>query len=160
MAEGYLYHLTHRCADGEFFLRFAREREVDLNMVRAGKVKHPGEWRWCGYDELTGQRERYRIVNQDRLLSLTGFSSMPEFSNFYRASISERLSAGERMREPCWTEAVAVGSEDFVDAAETTTAYRRHMQRYEVTNPAGDKAWAVRDPDVSYRADSRTKSPL
>lgn len=37
-------------------------RYVDLNMVRAGKVEHPSGWRWCGYDELMGMRQRYRIL--------------------------------------------------------------------------------------------------
>ena len=46
---------------------------VDLNMVRAGAVKHPSQWRWCGYDELTGKRSRYRIINQERLLDELGF---------------------------------------------------------------------------------------
>ncbi len=244
IVEGYLYHLTHRCADGEFFLRFAKERDayrewlrvgvnryhvsvlgytvtsnhthvvcevrdrlavanmmklaagsvaqqrnlrkghegsvwehpyhctriqdgkhllnclryVDLNMVRTGKVKHPAEWRWCSYDELTGQRQRYRIVDQDRLLFLTGFSTMPEFAEFYRARISERLAARNAVREPYWTEAVAVGSADFVDTAVKTTSYRRDMERYEVCDPSGDKAWAVCEPGVSYGTDSNPKS--
>lgn len=246
IVEGYLYHLTHRCADGEFFLRFAKERDayrewlrvgatrhhvsvlgytvtsnhthvvcevrdrlavadmmklaagsvaqqrnlrkghegsvwehpyhctriqdgrhllnclryVDLNMVRAGKVKHPSEWRWCSYDELTGQRQRYRIVDEKRLLLLTGFPSLLEFAEFYRTSISERLAAQDTVREPCWTEAVAVGSAEFVDAAVRTTAYRRHMERYEVIGTAGDRAWAVREPGISYGTDSNPKSAL
>ena len=168
LENGYLYHLTHRCADGEFFLRFARERDtyrkwlryVDLNMVRAGKIKHPDQWRWCGYDELTEQRSRYQIINQDRLLSLTGFVSMATFADFYRASILERLTSGFLGREPYWTEAVAVGSEDFVKAAEGTTAYRRHMERYELTSPAGDNVWAVHEPAVSYNADSTAKPAI
>ncbi len=32
---------------------------VDLNMVRAGAVSHPRDWRWCGYHELSGSRRRY-----------------------------------------------------------------------------------------------------
>lgn len=240
LEEGYLYHLTHRCADGEFFLQFASERDayrewlrvgvnrygvsvlgytvtsnhthvvchvqnrlavadmmklaagtvaqqrnrrkghegsvwehpyhctriedgrhllnclryVDLNMVRAGKVMHPREWRWCGYDELTGERRRYRIIDQARLLSVTGFTSMPEFSAFYRASISERLLAGAMTREPCWTEAVAIGSDEFVDRAEQTTPYRRGLERYEVTSPTGEHAWALRESSASYTTDS------
>ncbi len=129
-------------------------------MVRAGTVKHPSEWRWCSYDELTGQRQRYRIVDEERLLFLTGFTSMSEFAQFYSASISERLAAGNTVREPCWTEAVAVGSEVFVDAAVRTTAYRRHMECYEVNDLSGDKAWAVYEPGVSYGTDSNAKSHL
>jgi len=243
LENGYLYHLTHRCADGEFFLRFAKERDtyrkwlrigtiryhvsvlgytitsnhthvvcevrdrlavakmmklasgtvaqqrnlrkqhegsvwehpyqctriqdgkhllnclryVDLNMVRAGKIKHPDQWRWCGYDELTEQRCRYRIIDQDRLLSLTAFASMATFADFYRSSILERLNSGLVARESYWTEAVAVGSEDFVKAAEATTAYRRHMERYELTSPSGENVWAVHEPAVSYNAYSTVK---
>ncbi len=245
MVEGYLYHLTHRCADGEYFLRFAKEcdayrewlrvgvqrykvpvlgymitqnhthvvcevhdrqavanmmklaagsvaqlrnlrkghegsvwehpyhctriedgkhllnclRYVDLNMVRAGKVEHPSAWRWCSYEELTGQRQRYRIVDQDRLLFRTGFSSMPEFAAFYRDSIDGRLAAGNIVREPCWTEAVAVGSENFVDDAAATTAYRRRMERYEISSD-GDTTWAVREPEAAYNTDSYPKSAI
>lgn len=42
-------------------------RYVNMNMVRAGKVSHPRQWRWCGYDELTGRRQRYRILDVQRL---------------------------------------------------------------------------------------------
>jgi putative transposase len=39
---------------------------VDLNMVRAGVVSHPQEWRWCEYDELAGSRQRYRLVKESQ----------------------------------------------------------------------------------------------
>ncbi len=32
-------------------------RCIDLNMVRAGVVGHPLEWRWCGHDELVGRSQ-------------------------------------------------------------------------------------------------------
>jgi putative transposase len=41
---------------------------VDLNMVRAGAVKHPSEWRWDGYSELMGLRQRYRLLDMEKLL--------------------------------------------------------------------------------------------
>ena len=129
-------------------------------MVRTGKVQHPDEWRWCSYDELTGQRRRYRIVDRDCLLSLTGFLSMEQCSDFHRASISDRLSAARMVREPCWTEAVAVGSDEFVEMAEKTTGYRRNMERYEVTSPTGERAWAVREAGESYSADSEQESTV
>lgn len=31
-------------------------RYIDLNMVRAGAVRHPSEWAWTGWLELMGQR--------------------------------------------------------------------------------------------------------
>ncbi|CAB1082012.1 Transposase and inactivated derivatives, partial [Olavius algarvensis Delta 1 endosymbiont] len=49
---GQIWHITHRCHNGEFLLKFAKENGdhlikcivyTDLNMVRAGVVKHPSE---------------------------------------------------------------------------------------------------------------------
>jgi len=151
LLEGYTYHLTHRCQDRQFLMRFARDRDVyrewlregvrrhrvpvygfcvtgnhahvivhadnaeavsglmhlaagatakqynlrkahlgsmwehpyhctvvqdgqhlfrclcyvDLNMVRAGAVPHPSAWRWCGYDELIGKRQRYCLLDKE-----------------------------------------------------------------------------------------------
>ena len=41
---------------------------VDMNMVRAGVVGHPSDWDWCGYREVAGLRERYRILDFERLV--------------------------------------------------------------------------------------------
>lgn len=41
---------------------------IDMNMVRAGAVKHPREWAWTGYQELMGLRKRYRVVDVRALL--------------------------------------------------------------------------------------------
>ena len=40
LEEGYLYHLTHRCADGEFFLQFAAERDAYRDWLRAGMNRY------------------------------------------------------------------------------------------------------------------------
>lgn len=244
LQDGYIYHLTHRCVDGEFFLRFSKERDlyrewlrigasryrvpvlgyaitsnhvhvivevqdrhavadmmklasgvvaqernkrklhegsvwehpyqctrvqdgrhllnclryVDLNMVRAGKVAHPEEWRWCGYDELTGRRQRYRIVDRERLLYLTAIANMKEFTGFYAASIAERLSLDMQKREDFWTEAVAVGGRGFVDAAERSISYRQSMDAYEIDVPGEERAWAIREGASTYNANLRKKT--
>jgi hypothetical protein len=43
---------------------------IELNMVRAGVVSHPSEWSWCGYSELTGARQRYRLLSQPDVCQL------------------------------------------------------------------------------------------
>ncbi len=85
---------------------------------------------------------------------------MPEFARFYAEGISDRLAAGRCVREPCWTEAVAVGSEEFIDATEQTVGYRRHMERYEVEIQPGEKAWAVRESTSPYTANSCAELPV
>jgi len=42
---------------------------IDLNMLRAGVVKHPAEYRYTGYHELAKRRNRYCIINIDRLIN-------------------------------------------------------------------------------------------
>ena len=41
---------------------------IDLNMLRAGVVKHPIDWKYCVYHELVGMRKRYCIIDIDRLI--------------------------------------------------------------------------------------------
>jgi len=41
---------------------------INLNMVHARVVHHPSEWRWCGYDELIGIRQGYRLLDLDSVV--------------------------------------------------------------------------------------------
>jgi putative transposase len=244
LQDGFIYHLTHRCHNGEWFLRFEAERDkyrkwlrvgalrhkvavlaytvtsnhahvvvavddshavaammqlaagvvaqsrnrrkghtdsvwehpyqctrvqdgvhllnclryVDLNMVRAGKVKHPSDWRWCGYDELTGQRQRYRTIDQERLLESTGFATMAQFSDAYAQSVRERIGLDMSDREPCWTESVAVGDVDFVQEAEKSCSYRQSMEVAEIELPGQESVWVVREAPEPYSTDSEQES--
>ena len=88
---------------------------IDLNMVRAGAVKHPRDWRCCGYHELCGARERYRLLNRDRLLVCLGNPCDREgFALWYSKTLEEKLSTGYHAREPLWSECVAVGDREWI----------------------------------------------
>lgn len=41
---------------------------IDLNMVRAGVVNHSCEWKWCGYEELVGIRQKYCLLSLESIL--------------------------------------------------------------------------------------------
>ena len=41
---------------------------IDLNMVRAGVISHPEEWPFSGYNEIQRPRERYGLIDHDRLI--------------------------------------------------------------------------------------------
>ena len=69
----------------------------------------------------------------------------------------ERLAGDGLRREACWTEAIAVGSEDFVENAEKTVQYRQHMNRYEVEASDGEIVWAVRENVDCVRYLEKTK---
>jgi len=90
---------------------------VDLNMVRAGAVSHPAEWPTCGYHELAGRRQRYRVVNLDRLLwCLEMPGRLADFRTWYQATVDDMASSAYRVREPVWSESVAVGSQAWVES--------------------------------------------
>jgi putative transposase len=83
-------------------------------MVRAGVVAHPGEWPYSGYNEIQTPRERYGLIDHERLTVLTGVKSRQEFIELHRSWIDEGLAKGNPFREGRWTESLAVGGEVFV----------------------------------------------
>ena len=62
---------------------------MDMNMVRAGVVRHPRDWRFGGYQELSGNRKRYRIIDQNRLLQLLAIGDMDSFRRWHEGAIAE-----------------------------------------------------------------------
>lgn len=150
------YHCT-RIQDGQHLLNCLRY--VDLNMVRAGTVRHPRAWRWCAYDEFTGRRQRYRIVDRSRLLALTTFPDLPAFAERHKAAIEELLAKGVR-REPCWTECVAVGDEAFIDSTEQSNTYRRNLERRRIDTSASSSTWTLREARPPYSTVSDPNSAL
>lgn len=70
------------------------------------------------------------------------------------------LTAGVSAREPCWTEAVAVGDKAFITEAEKGTAYRQRMERYPVAGSAGEKVWAIRDATIPCKPNSGEESMI
>lgn len=87
---------------------------IDLNMVRAGVVKHPSEWPFCGYHELQKTKKRYALIDYRGLKETFGFLEMEEFAASYRGWIDEALKKARHQRDRKWTESIAVGSESFV----------------------------------------------
>ncbi len=97
-------------------------------------------------------------TNAGSALDRTGFSTMDEFSRFYMESIDESLAGGRAEREAWCTEAVAVGSEDFINDAAQACTYCRSMDKHAITVPGQESTWIVCDPTAAYRVDSGQKS--
>ena len=116
-------------------------------MVRAGGVGHPDEWRWCGHDELTGRRSRYRILSIDRLLRSLEMPSVESMRAIYHAGIDEMIARREVAREAAWTEALAVGDRLFV---EQTAAQMSNRSQFEYQPVGTSGAWTVRELAETY----------
>ena len=163
-----------RCHNRKFLLRFARDRDVyrkwlregvrrhgvpiyGFCMVRAGVVSHPREWRWCGYDELSGARSRYRLLDLDRLLESLGMSGLREFRETYIDAVERRLAAGQLAREAHWTEPLAVGSRDFVGRCRDLYVRRWEFDAAEAHGTSAD-TWTIREPRSAYGAVCQAKT--
>ena len=121
---------------------------IDLNMVRAGVVKHPSEWKWCSYNELIGTRKRYCILDIERLMETLEYNSLEQFRSVYKDLIYKKIGSDKLKRDPCWTEALAVGSKEFIKKAEIL-----YPQRYclypENLAAEGSDVWCVYEEEDS-----------
>lgn len=88
---------------------------IDLNMVRAGVVRHPSEWPHGGYCEILNPPRRYTIIDQKALVSQCGYSSIEQFRNDYQGLVEAAARNGRPLREPVWSESIAVGSITFIE---------------------------------------------
>lgn len=86
---------------------------IDMNMVRAGVVMHPSEWKHCGYAEIQNPPKRYRIIDQQKLIELCGLTSHAQLTALQNEGISESLKQESQKRDPAWT-SIATGSEKYV----------------------------------------------
>ena len=120
---------------------------VDMNMVRAGVVGHPFDWDWCGYREVAGLRERYRILDFERLVEKLEARDIREVREAYCGLIERRAEAEHFSRQSRWTEPVAVGSEGFV----REVAGRLGRRRIEVAPVEENEQSTWRPEEVSPR---------
>jgi hypothetical protein len=96
-------------------------------------------------------RTRYRLIDQERLLESLGGLDPGTFRRSYAANVESALQRGQRRREAHWTEALAVGSQQFVQAI--GQKYERQKLDYELTsNRDGHELWTVREVGGAYSA--------
>jgi len=87
---------------------------IDLNMVRAGVVRHPATWPDGGYREIQKPPQRYALIDLGALSKLCGFANVADFQRAHQRWVEEALARNAHGREVCWSEAVAVGGHRFV----------------------------------------------
>jgi putative transposase len=120
-----------------------------MNMVRAGKVKHPSEWKWCGYNEFMGTRKRYRILDIEVLLPMLGYSDIEKARDAYSGEIAKWIARGHLARNPIWTGSLAVGDKRFIESIRNRSGrVRTHVD--EAVTPEGISIWSVRDAWEPY----------
>jgi putative transposase len=120
---------------------------IELNMVRCGAVAHPCDWPWAGYHEIMGQRQRYRLVDVERLCWRLRAGSLDELWKNLAASLAEKIAQDDAKREPCWTESLAVGSVGFLEKVKPLILSRRET---EIVASADNKVWCLQEEVIAY----------
>jgi putative transposase len=127
---------------------------IDLNMVRAGVVKRPAEWTHGGYQDLQEPPERYTLIQLAGLSALCGFTDVVDFQQAHRQWVAEALTRETGKRDARWSEAVAVGSEAFVERLKRELGMKAQHRDID----EADGAYALGEPGSAYTNDFGTES--
>ncbi len=119
---------------------------IDLNMVRAGVVQHPGDWDAGGYREIQSPPQRYAIIDLPALTEVLGMTSVEQLQATHAQWVAAALRAGRGQREPIWSESVAVGRREFVERVQGELGIK--AQYREVVSDG--QAHVLREPPAVY----------
>lgn len=142
------YHAT-AIESGEHLLRCLVY--IDMNMMRAGVVSHPSEWPHCGYHEIHSPLQRYTLIDRSRLIELSGTVDDEQLRKRHREWVEQSILVDKNKRRPAWTEAIAIGSEDFVEQIKREMGIKALGRNIELT----DGAHMLREPASAYGAHSK-----
>ena len=85
-----------------------------MNMVRAGVVDHPEEWKQSGYNEIQNPRKRYGLINYDYLMKLLSFSEYDSLKAAHNQWVENALTQTNK-KDQVWTKSIAVGDKQFIE---------------------------------------------
>ena len=119
---------------------------IDLNMVRAGVVRHPQDWPFSGYREIQSPPQRYAIIDLAELTALCGFEAKTLLQCAHRHWIDDALQNRARTRDGRWSNAVALGTLHYV--ANVCTALGSRAKRRKITG--FDNTYVLREPRSAY----------
>jgi putative transposase len=125
-------------------------------MVRAGVVKHPAEWPFCGYNEIQNPRQRYSLIDYHRLIPLLQIKDIGELQESCRKRVEEDLTTRNQSRDSKWTESIAVGSKAFIEATIKKLGIKAKGRKIVVSN----KSYELREPGVPYGGNFTPKNGL
>jgi len=127
---------------------------IDLNMVRAGVVRHPSEWDMNGYNEIQKPPMRYGVIDHQELQRLCGIPDPERFKEEYRQWIGAALSGGSIERESSWTESVAVGNRKFIEEVKVHLGIKAIGRKIQ---EQGGTLLSLRERSAAYNADFGTE---
>ena len=129
---------------------------IDLNMVRAGVVNHPSEWPFCGYNEIQNPRQRYSLIDYQRLIPLLQMKDFEDLQSSCKQRVDELITGMNQTRDGKWTESIAVGSEGFIEATKSILGIKAKGRKI----IGGEKSFELREAAASYGINFAPKNGL
>jgi len=121
---------------------------IDLNMVRAGVVDHPKDWRFSGYNEIQKPKRKCAIIDHDKLIKLCRYKSFKTFKFMHEALVENILAGNRYKKQNCWTQSLAVGKKDFVTEIKDRLAIRAKGRRIE----SAEGSYELKEEVAAYNA--------
>ena len=122
---------------------------IDLNMVRAGVVKHPSEWSQSGFNEIQFPPKRYQLIDQEKLCQLIEIESVDKLRASHAMWVKDTLAKTVLNREELWTSSLAVGGKSFIDKYLETAGMKVNYREVVLE----DDCHVVKEPCVAYSDD-------
>ena len=121
---------------------------IDLNMLRAGVVKHPRKWIHSGYNEIQKPKQRYGLIDFKSLIRILPVESQYELQQAHRKWIEAELQKSNLIRQSKWTQSIAVGDKLFVMQFKKQLGIRFKGRKI---IEAEEKDYQLRDEQIGYR---------
>ncbi len=119
---------------------------IDFNMVRAGVVRHPAEWLFCGYQEIMNPKERYGIIDHEMLMAFFRVKNMQRLQEEYSLSVQSAVNKESWESEPDWSTGVAVGSKMFIREVKSKLGIKAEKRKTDSI----EQSWVLHEPETSY----------
>jgi len=120
---------------------------MDTNMVRAGVVKYPSMWSFCGYNEIQEPRRKNILIDYLKLQNYVGAGSYEQLKRSHRGWVEEYLGDGGKIRQEEWTRSIAVGSRGFVETVKALLGYRAKGREVR----GGNEGYDLREGSAPYK---------
>ncbi len=128
---------------------------IDLNMVRAGAVEHPGQWSHCGYREIQEPPRYKQVLDSAALATALGLANVAELPCRHGEWVEGALHSEPRRRDDRWTASVAVGSAGYIARVHKELGVRIPGRRIE----AREDQVTLRDEPGRYGLDNGEIDP-
>lgn len=122
---------------------------IDLNMVRAGVVQHPRDWKHSGYHEIQQPLQRYSVIDIQILTTLCGMNDHNNFRQTHYQWVEDGLNLHRNECNSAWSKSIAVGSERFIEDVKTQLGIKARGRAIH----SGDDGYALREASATYQID-------